>query len=295
MLRRASPGARADRGGVGRSVAVGAVDPVARRVEVHETGIQREQRLVVVTQAINDAGAERLEHRVGSAHELVDDLAAFVARQVDGDALLALQHLDPAGFRERHDRAHRVAVELLDLDDARAVVGEDRRAERGGVERSQLDDRHTRERRLHGCLGTTLRLLLPCATTEFRAVFVQRRRRTLDGGGSRVHPHERTRLCDRSERGVGDRDDLVVVDALRMMEELGAMAEDLGEHIGVVVERLVPLVDGLRPHRVDHRLPELLTEVDVVGARCVLPLRIGEHPLEPERAHERDPQPFRRL
>ena len=47
-------------------VAARTVDAVARRAEVHQIGVDREQRVGVEPDALDHAGAERGEHRVGA-------------------------------------------------------------------------------------------------------------------------------------------------------------------------------------------------------------------------------------
>src|ERR1700728_4329581 len=78
---------------------------------------------------------------MGSADGLVNDVIAFGRANVGGGALLAGEHLDSPDLGEGHDRAHRVAVELLELDHPGAQVGQDCRSERTGVEGPQLDHR----------------------------------------------------------------------------------------------------------------------------------------------------------
>ena len=146
-LRYARPDAGADRGRVGGAVPARRADAVTRRVEIHEVGVDREQVGGGVPETLGDAGAERLQHRVGAAHQLEDDLASFVGGDVDGDALLALQDLDRADLGERQDVPDRIAVELLDLDDTRAEVGEQRGAVRRGVVGAELEHGDARERR----------------------------------------------------------------------------------------------------------------------------------------------------
>src|SRR5213079_813478 len=64
----------------------------------------------------------------------------------DGDTFLPLQHFDRADFRKREDVPDWIAVALLDLDHARAQIGEQRGAVRRGVVRAELDDGDPRER-----------------------------------------------------------------------------------------------------------------------------------------------------
>ena len=151
------PGAGADGGRERGPVAARAVDAVAGRAQVDEVGVDREQRVRIEAQSLDHAGAERDEHRVGVAHELVHDGAALVGVDVDGDALLALQHLHRAHLGERDDVADGVAVELLDLDDPGAEVGEQRRAVRRGEVRAELEHGDAGERWRVARVGRRLR------------------------------------------------------------------------------------------------------------------------------------------
>ncbi len=94
------PRAGADGGRERRAVAARAVDAVAGRAQVHEAGVDREQRRGVEAETLDHAGAEGDEDRVGVAHQLVHDGASFVGVDVDRDALLALEHLRRARPRE---------------------------------------------------------------------------------------------------------------------------------------------------------------------------------------------------
>ena len=251
-----------------------------------------------------DAGAERLQHRVGASHELVDDLASFVGRDVDGDALFPLQHLDRADFGEREDVPDRIAVELFDLDDARAEVGEQRGSVGRGVVGAELEHGDPRQRRdalRRGCARTRARTGGRCGNlgrrllTNRRGVLVETRRRAVELRGGRVHAHEWPGLEHLAEHGIVHGDDALVLDELRVVQELGAVAEQVGPHVGMLVEDLEPLVVGLRLHAGEGRLPERDPDRGILGVRRVVELGLGEHGVEPGDLEEGLPQPFARL
>ena len=90
-------------------------------------------------------------------------------------------------------------------------------------------------------------------------------------------------------------DDTAVVHELRMVEQLGAVAEEVGPHVGILVEDLEPLVVGLRPHVGERALPERDPHRGVLGVRRVVVLGLVEHRVELGDREERLPQPFARL
>ena len=126
-------------------------------------------------------------------------------------------------------------------------------------------------------------------------VLVEARRRAIELRGSRVHAHERPGLEHRTEVGIVDGRDAVVLHELRVVQELGAVAKEVGPHVGILVEDLEPLVVGLRPHARERPLPERDPHRGIVGVRRVLVLRLFEHDVELGDAEERLPQPFARL
>ena len=80
---------------------------------------------------------------------------------------------------------------------------------------------------------------------------------------------------------------MAVVDQLRVVEGHGAVAELLGEDVGVVVEDRDPLGERLRVRRVEHPRPQLQARSGVLEQRQPGPVRVGEHPLQAERLHQR--------
>ena len=137
---------------VGRPVGVGAAAgaPVAEAADggVDQLGEALVQGLVAQAQAIHDAAAIVLDHGVGAVAQPHHQLAAFGLLQVDGDRLLvAVDRGEVAAERPQlvvgmvgPDDARVVAVERLDLDDLRALVGQQHGAERAGQHLREIDD-----------------------------------------------------------------------------------------------------------------------------------------------------------
>ena len=108
-------------------------------------------------------------------------------------------------------------------------------------------------------------------------MLVEARRRAVELRGGRVHAHERPGLEHLAELGIVDGDDALVLDELRVVEELGAVAEEVGPHVGMLVEDLEPLVVGLRLHAGEGGLPERDPDRGVLGVRRVVELGLVEH------------------
>ena len=87
----------------------------------------------------------------------------------------------------------------------------------------------------------------------------------------------------------------LVLHELRVVQELGAVAEEVGPHVGMLVEDLEPLVVGLRLHAGEGALPERDPDRGILGVRRVVVLGLGEHGVELGDLEERLPQPFARL
>ncbi len=106
------------------------------------------QGLVAEAQAIHDAAAIILDHGVGAVAEPHHKLAAFRAFEVDGDRLLVAVHRREVAAERPQlvvgmvgaDDPRVVAVERLDLDDLRALVGQQHGAERARQHLREVDD-----------------------------------------------------------------------------------------------------------------------------------------------------------
>ena len=118
--------------------------------EVHEVGVHGAERGGVDAESLGGAGTEALEDEIRASCQFMDECEALGGRQVDADALLALHHLRPPGFGEGHDGPDRVTVERLHLDHPGPEVGEQRRAERCGVQDRQLEHRDAGKRKVAG-------------------------------------------------------------------------------------------------------------------------------------------------
>ncbi len=143
---------------VGRKVRIGALAgaDVAEAADrgVDQLRVARVQRLVAEAQAIHDAAAVVLDHRIGIVAELQDEFAAGRRLEVDGDRLLVAVHRGEVAAERLElivgmigaDDARVVAVERLDLDDLRALVGQQHRAVGAGQHLREVDDPHAIER-----------------------------------------------------------------------------------------------------------------------------------------------------
>ena len=107
--------------------------------------------------------------------------------------------------------------------------------------------------------------------------------------------HQGAGLAHRAAHRVVDGDDPAVVNDLGMVEQLSALAEHLGPHVGIVVEDLSPLGQRPGPDGGQHPLPELSATVPVVEFGGGRPIGIIQHPVEPQRPHEGGEQVRRHL
>ena len=127
----------------------------ARDAGVHQARIDFAQCRVIDLQARCDARPVVLHQDVGAANELVEDLAARGALQVDFDAaLVAVERQEAAAVRALEAKTHRTArlVALagrLDLDDVGAHVAEQHAAERPRHHLADVEDLEMRKRKRH--------------------------------------------------------------------------------------------------------------------------------------------------
>ena len=106
------------------------------------------QGLVAETQSIHDAAAVVLDDRIGVVAELQDEVAARRRLEVDCDRLLvAVDRCEVAAESLQFivdvigtDDARVIAVERLDLDNLRALVGQQHRAVGAGQHLREIDD-----------------------------------------------------------------------------------------------------------------------------------------------------------
>ena len=260
---------------------------VPGRAHVHEVGVQRVQVVGGDAHAFGDAGAIALQDDVGAADQRFEHGAIGVVVEIEHHRLLAVQHLDAGHLRERHEVADRVAFGRLDLDDACALLRQQRGAERRGEERTELDDRHARERRLVtggvtgcGASGDRRRGELD----RGNVVGAERRRRR----ERELGPALRLRELGRHQVPVLVTDDAVIGDELRVGQGARSRPERVGPHVGFVVEHLEPLVGGARPHCGEQSLPELDPHGGIVREWRVAHRVVGR--VERAGAQERLPQ-----
>jgi hypothetical protein len=128
------------------------------RSRTDDARVARPQRLIAHAEAVQDAGAEGLQHDVGALGELEERLLARRLLQVEADrALVAVEREEPHGLRgvlDARRRGHRPAdvvahPRVLDLDDVGAVVREQQRAERAGQQPREVQDAHALQREAH--------------------------------------------------------------------------------------------------------------------------------------------------
>jgi hypothetical protein len=136
----------------------GARAPRARLTEagdgaVDEIAPHGGERVVVRAEARRDAGREILHDDVRAAREIAHDGLRRRLAQIERDALLARVHahevraLIVAALLELMRRAAHVvaAARLLDLDDARAEIGEEARAVRAGEDAREVENDEARQ------------------------------------------------------------------------------------------------------------------------------------------------------
>src|SRR5271154_1618654 len=121
----------------------------ARDRACNDARVARRERFVIEPESLHDAGAKVVDHHVGAVDEPHQDFAAFRRFDLEADTFLR----SIGRKKEITVRALAVAAELaarifdrLDLQDLRAVVAEDLRAERAGKVARQIDDFYPRQR-----------------------------------------------------------------------------------------------------------------------------------------------------
>ena len=118
----------------GRPVAIRPVLPVGRDGADDDSLIERPELRVREAHALHDPRPEVLPDDVGLTHEVVEDFAAPVAREIERQRLLVPVDREEVrrlavGQERRAHHAHRIAaVRILDLDHLGAHVGEQHRA-----------------------------------------------------------------------------------------------------------------------------------------------------------------------
>ena len=134
---------------VAGGVALGAGLAVARDRAVDDPGVDLAHALVADAEPVEDTGTEGLEHDVVLAHQAQQHLAPALALEIDADrALVAVQRQEQRRLRAvigtldiGRGPADVVAhAGVLDLQDLRAEVGEQQRAEAAGQQAREVED-----------------------------------------------------------------------------------------------------------------------------------------------------------
>jgi hypothetical protein len=140
----------------GRLVAQGPALAEAGDGAVHEVGLHRRERGVVASELRDDAGQEILDDDVGGPRQVEQDLARLRMREVEREARLARVDPDEVRGLVSPSRFHlgvaapRVVAfaRALDLDHARAQVGEQSRAIRTGQHTREIENGEAGEQRV---------------------------------------------------------------------------------------------------------------------------------------------------
>ena len=198
---------------IGGLAGAGARRAVGRPVQVDQPRVDPTQGRVVDPQPLGHARAVVVQQQVGAAREQLHDLARLGALQVEGEALLALHGLEP-GDAVLH-LAEGLSADRLDLDHARAELGEQRRRQRGRHPGGELEHQQVAQRAARSGRATRVR----------RA----RRRPRRPGGGPRARrgraagagrrgreADQRPQLPQPPDLGILAFDHVAVVEDLRM-------------------------------------------------------------------------------
>jgi hypothetical protein len=109
----------------------------------HEAGEARREARPVKAELGGQPRAKVRQHHVGVGEEALDDARGRGVAQVQRQRVLAAvarQEVTGLAGRQRRQLPHGIALDRLDLDDVRAALGEELRAERNGDELAELDD-----------------------------------------------------------------------------------------------------------------------------------------------------------
>ena len=127
---------------------VGALEAERGDIAHDEPRVARGQGGVVEPQLAGQSGPEIGEHHVRARKEGLDHPRSRGVPEVERQRVLppvAREEVARLPRREGVERAHRVALQRLDLDDVRPAVGEELRAVRHRDELAELNDFNTLE------------------------------------------------------------------------------------------------------------------------------------------------------
>ena len=157
-------------------------------------------------------------HHIGAFEQDADGGAEALVLQVHGHRLLPRLRAEERPFHP----AQRISGHRLDLDHVRAQIGEQTGRVRTGEPRAEVDDAHARQQRpAVGRLPSVRRCPLRRGKPHVRAVLAGRRRRPAHRRGRGRERGWRRYLLDRPEHWVVHRDHHLVVDDLRLIEDVG--------------------------------------------------------------------------
>src|SRR5262249_33728968 len=103
----------------------------------------RRQRRVIEPELLGQPGTKVRQDHVGAREQRVDDRPGARVAQVEGQrafAAVTREEVARVATRKRRELTHGIALERLDLDDTRAALREQLRAERNRDELTELDD-----------------------------------------------------------------------------------------------------------------------------------------------------------
>ena len=154
----------------------------------------------------------------------------------------------------------KVAAGRLQLDDPRPQVGEDDRAEGGRVEQPQLEHSHAIQGMgRHGAAPVRAGLAGASgaqAVQNLSGMLALLRRGSRDQGGRLEQLDHGSQLPGLADPRVRQLDDVAVVEHLRMVHGLFRGPEEHGADVGVLLEVLPPLGQGLLAYGLKHQVPE---------------------------------------
>ena len=268
--------ARAGDGVGGGAVGAGTEAPVAVHVDVDELGADRLERLVANAEPLGDAGTVVVDEDVGLAGKGLDDLLALGTLQVEGDALLAAVAAGSPDGGDAH-AAEGIAADGLDLDDARAEVGEDGGPEGGGDDRGELEDGDAAEGRGGGGgSGGDGRARAGALREDGFRVLARLGAGFAGGAGGGGEAGEGAELAHGSEGGVLALDDVPVENEVGVVEGVLGALEGGGGHAAVFDESLHPLIGGVLEGALEHAITQALAGVLGPLRGAALVVGVGE-------------------
>ena len=279
------PAQRAGRRVVGGLARAGTRRAVGRAVEIDEPRVDLTQRRVIDAQALRNARPVVVQEHVRAARERVHDLARLGSLEIERETFLALHRLEP-GDAVLH-LAEGLSAERLDLDDARAELGQQRRRERrrhpgGELEHEQICERTPRRSGRGGVHGARRRSRRP----RGRLRAGRARRGAPRPGRRRRETHERAELAQAPELRIDALAHVAVVDQLRVIHRLERRPEALDRDVGIRVEDAHPLRVGLLAHAREHQCAQRAHVLRIAQRRREAEARVLPDRVEPEVADE---------